>query len=78
LTRLALSLLPDGRSAPMPPDTGRPVDWYRETLAVLLDHLAAGKIDPVLAGRFPLLDAAAAHRFLEQQPHAGRAALVTT
>jgi NADPH:quinone reductase-like Zn-dependent oxidoreductase len=77
VVRLVLSLLPDGKAAPMPPDSGQPTDWYRETLALLLDHLAAGKIDPVIAGRFPLPDAATAHRFLEQEHHAGRAVLVT-
>ncbi len=76
LTRLALSLFPDGRSAPMPSDVSEPVGWYRQTLAALLDHLAAGTIDPVVAGTFPLEDAASAHRFLEEQPHAGRAILV--
>jgi NADPH:quinone reductase-like Zn-dependent oxidoreductase len=75
LTRLLLSWIPDGRAAPMPPDSGEPTAWYRETLTLLLDHLAAGKLHPVVAARFPLLEAAAAHRFLEEQHHAGRVVL---
>lgn len=76
VTRLLLSLLPGSRSAPMPPDSKQPNDWYRQTLAMLLDDLASGKIDPVIAGRFPLVEAAAAHRFLEDHHHTGRVVLV--
>lgn len=78
VTRLLLSWIPDSRSAPMPPDSKEPNEWYRQTLGTLLDHLASGKLDPVIAGRFPLTDAAAAHRFLEDHHHTGRAVLVTT
>ena len=75
-TRMALSLLPDSKRAPMPSDPSEPRDWYRGTLATLLDLLASGRIEPLVARRFPLLEAAAAHRFLETQPHAGRVVLV--
>lgn len=64
--RLVLSLIPDGRKAPMPPDSSKPHDWYRETLGMLLDYLAAGKIDPMVAERIPLLEVRRAHELLEQ------------
>lgn len=76
LTRQLLALIPDGRSAPMPPDSSRPRDWYRQTLALLLEQLAAGDLHPVVAGRFPLADATAAHEFLQEHRHAGRTVLV--
>lgn len=75
IMRLVLSLIPDGKTAPMPPDSGEPNTWYRQTLTLLLGFLAAGKIAPVIAARFPLEDAAAAHRFLEEERHAGRVVL---
>lgn len=77
LTRLAIALIPDGRSAPMPPDASKPNEWYRETLATLLDYLAAGKIEPVIAERFPLLEAASAHEFMEQRRYAGKVVLIS-
>jgi NADPH2:quinone reductase len=77
ITRLLLSLIPDGRAAPMPPDSSEPNDWYRHTLALLLDHLAAGKLAPVVAARFPIVEAADAHRYLQEGRHAGRVVLVT-
>lgn len=76
LARLILALWPDGRKAPMPPDSSKPQQWYTETLAHLLDHLAAGKLEPVIAAQFPLLDAAAAHELLESKRHAGKVVLV--
>lgn len=76
LTRLVLSIWPDGRSAPMPPDSSKPLDWYSETLAHLLDYLAAGKLEPVIAARVPLAEAVRAHELLERGGQAGKVVLV--
>lgn len=76
LMRLLLSLVPDGRKAPMPKDSSKPNDWYRETMTTLLGYLAAGTIRPVVAKRIPLLEAAHAHEILEQGGHAGKVVLV--
>ena len=51
--------------------------WYRETLAELLDSLAAGRIKPVVAARIPLAEAARAHELLERGGYAGKVVLVT-
>jgi len=73
-------LLPDGKQAYMSPNLAvyapAHLDWYRETLAELLDLLAAGRIKPVVAARFPLLEAARAHDLLERGGHAGKVVLV--
>lgn len=74
--RFVLSLLPDGKRAPMPPNAAKPLDWYRGTLALLLDLLAAGKLNPVIAARIPLLDAVRAHELLERGGHQGKVVLV--
>jgi NADPH:quinone reductase-like Zn-dependent oxidoreductase len=77
LMRTLLALLPDGKQAPMAPDLSKDNAWYRESLAELLDLLAAGKIKPVVAGRFPLAEAARAHELLERGGYAGKVVLVT-
>jgi NADPH2:quinone reductase len=75
-----LKILPDGKRVLMMPDTGTTADgdntWYRETLTELLDHLAAGKLQPVVAARIPLDEAARAHELLERGGHAGKVVLV--
>ena len=76
LTRLLLSLIPDGKKAPMPPNSGKPKTWYRETLAMLLDYLAAGKIEPVIAARIPLVEARLAHELLERGGYRGKVVLI--
>lgn len=76
ITRFLVSLIPDGRKAPMPPDAKTPNDWYRETLATLFDYLRAGKINPVIAARVPLLEAERAHQLLEVGGHRGKVVLV--
>jgi NADPH2:quinone reductase len=73
LTRFGLTLIPDGKRAPMPPNAGR---FAQTTLAALLDSLAAGKIKPIVAQRIPLVEAARAHELLERGGHAGKVALV--
>ncbi len=76
-----LALIPDGKQAPLMPDLGtftqEHTDWYRDTLAGLLDSLAAGRIKPVVAARIPLLEAARAHELLERGGYAGKVVLVT-
>lgn len=76
-----IKLIPGGRRAPLSPNMMKypqaHEDWYRETLAELLEYLAAGKIKPVVAERIPLLEAARAHELLERGGHAGKAVLLT-
>jgi NADPH:quinone reductase-like Zn-dependent oxidoreductase len=75
-----LKLIPDGKQASMSPNLGEfaPTHnaWYRETLTALLDSLAKGKIEPVVAERIPLVEAARAHELLERGGHAGKVVLV--
>lgn len=77
VTRALLAIIPDGKKAPLPPDSNKPNDWYRETLGELLDYLAAGKIHPVVAERVPLMEAARGHEILEGGGYAGKVVLVT-
>jgi NADPH:quinone reductase-like Zn-dependent oxidoreductase len=72
-----LKLAPGGKRAPLFPDLAEDNAWYRETLAELLDLLAAGKIKPVVAERIPLAEAARAHEMLERGGYAGKVVLVT-
>ncbi|UCG43917.1 MAG: zinc-binding dehydrogenase, partial [candidate division WOR-3 bacterium] len=80
LTRLLLSLIPDGRRAPLTPNVGvfasKNNAWYRSTLTELFDSLAAGRIRPVVAARIPLVEAARAHESLERGECAGKLVLV--
>jgi NADPH2:quinone reductase len=77
LTVGLLRLIPDGKQVPLTPDLGKEKAWYLETLAELLDLLAAGKIKPVVADRIPLVEAARAHERLERGGYAGKVVLVT-
>jgi len=74
LMRLLLSLLPDGKRAPLAPDAGT---FARETLLELLELLAAGSIEPVVADRIPLVEATRAHELLEGGRRGGKVVLVT-
>ena len=76
-TRFLLMLVPDGRRAPMHIDKSAQTHnaWYRKTLTELLELLAAGTIKPVVAERFPLVEAARAHELLERGGYAGKVAL---
>ena len=76
IATLAIGLLPNAKKAPFPPDVDEPREWYRETLELLLDYAAAGKISPVIARRFPLFEARAAHEFMEDRRYAGKIVLV--
>lgn len=77
-TRLFLSMIPDGKKAPMPPDVSKPNTWYRETLTLLLDYLAARKIDPLVAERIPLNQAVRAHELLDRGGNVGKVVLVAS
>ncbi len=76
LMMFLLKLIPDGKQSPLAPDLGKDNAWYRETLAELLDLLAAGKLKPVVAERIPLAEAARAHDLLERGEYAGKVVLV--
>ena len=75
-----LSLLP-GKQVPLTPHLGEyseaHSDWYRGTLAKLLDLLASGQINPLVAECFPLVEAARAHTWIERGGYAGKVVLVT-
>jgi NADPH2:quinone reductase len=75
-----LRLIPDGKEVPRTPDLGRFAlahdGWYRKTLAELLDAAAAGSLNPVVAERIPLAEAARAHELLERGGHAGKIVLI--
>ncbi|MBJ9993648.1 MULTISPECIES: zinc-binding dehydrogenase [Paenibacillus] len=51
-------------------------DWFREDLAQVFDLLAEGKINPLIAARFPLRDAAESHALLETSQTAGKIVLI--
>lgn len=74
---ILLKLLP-GRQLLLTPDLSKENEWYRNTLAELLDLLVAGQINPLVAARIPLAEAARAHELLESGGHAGKVVLVTT
>lgn len=80
-TSFALRMLPGDTAVPRCPTMDQYAkannDWYRDTLAVLLRLLAAGRIHPVVAERIPLPDAARAHELLEEGGHPGKFVLVT-
>jgi len=75
LTVGLLKLLPDGKKVSTTPDVTAPTE--RTRLAELLDSLAAGQLNPVVADRVSLLEADRAHQLLERGGHAGRFVLVT-
>ena len=76
---LAAKLKP-GISAPLKPNMMKypfeNEDWYRETLTEILDYVAAGKLQPIIADRIPLAEAAKAHAILDAGGHAGKLVLV--
>ena len=75
-----LALLPTGKQAPLMQDLGTysiaNPDWYRQTLTELLGFLAAAKLKPLVAARFPLSEAWRAHERLEAGGYAGKVVLV--
>jgi len=75
-----VKILPNGKTAPMGPGMENypkeHMDWYQETLGELLDLAATGKMRPVVAERFPLLEASRAHKFMERGGYAGKVILM--
>ena len=51
-------------------------DWYRQDLMALLDLLAAGKLDPVIAERLPLDEVVRAQREVERAEVEGKVVLL--
>lgn len=51
-------------------------EWFHADLTLLLGLLAAGKLHPVIAGRFPLEDAARAHQQVEHAEVQGKLVLI--
>ena len=76
-----LRLLPDGKRAPRCPTMAKYAqahpNWYRTTLTELLDALATHQLEPVIAQRIPLVEAAKAHELLERGGHTGKVVLTT-
>jgi NADPH2:quinone reductase len=72
-----LKLIPNGKAVPLAPDLDEDKVWYRETLAKLLDMLAAGQLKPLVAERIPLVEAHCAHELLERGGYAGKVVLIT-
>ena len=81
LMLVLVKLIPGGKQASMSAEIASfeqmHPGWYRETLTELLDLLAEGRINPVVAERIPLLEAARAHELLERGGYAGKVVLVT-
>jgi NADPH:quinone reductase-like Zn-dependent oxidoreductase len=73
-------LFRDGKQAMISPNLAElapaNLDWYRETMAVLLEMLAAGSIKPLVAERIPLVEAVHAYEFIERGSYAGKVVLV--
>lgn len=51
-------------------------NWFRSDLAVLVDLLAAGKVEPIIAGRLPMDDVVHAHEQIEQAHLEGKLILI--
>jgi NADPH:quinone reductase-like Zn-dependent oxidoreductase len=77
LMRAAVSLIPDGKKAPLVPEASPDkIDHYQETLAKLLKWLAEGSLTPHIHERVPLPEAAHAHELIERGKYAGKVVLV--
>ena len=75
--RTLVSLLPDGRRAPLTPAASPDnIARYPQTLSQLLDWLADGSLEPHIHERVPLLEAARAHQIIEGGSYAGKVVLV--
>jgi NADPH2:quinone reductase len=75
--RTLVSLIPDGRKAPLTPAASPDkIERYRETLSQLLAWLADGSLEPTIQERIPLLEAARAHELIEGGKYAGKVVLV--
>ena len=74
-----VKILPNGKTSPMGPGMEKypkeNMDWYRDSLAEFFDLAATGKMRPVIAERFPLLEASHAHEFMGRGGYAGKVVL---
>lgn len=74
-------LRPDGKQAIMygttPAIAEKENAWYRQSLAVLFDWLADGRIQPIIGKKLPLAEAAEAHRLLETGSVVGKVVLTS-
>ncbi len=75
----SVALLPNGKTVPMGPGMDKypaeNMDWYRDSLAEFFELAVSGKMKPVIAKRFPLLEAVQAHEFMERGGYAGKVVL---
>ena len=74
-----MRLLPDGRHAHwynIKKLRDAHPDWFRGDLAVLLEYLSCHRIQPVIAARFPLREAARANELLERSQLSGKLVLL--
>lgn len=74
----ALNAFPDGKCVSLcalPSEVKRDNTWYKHTLNLLIDLLAAGKIKPLIGAKFPLRDANKAHALLESGQVSGKIVL---
>ncbi|MCP4965488.1 MAG: zinc-binding dehydrogenase [bacterium] len=76
-----VKLMPNGKTVPLGPGMEKypaeNMDWYRDSLSEFFDLAVSGKMRPVIAEEFPLLEASRAHEFMERGGHAGKVVLVT-
>lgn len=74
-----VKILPNGKSVPMGPGMDKypqeNMGWYRDSLAGFFDLAGNGKLKPVIAERFSLLEAVQAHEFMERGGYAGKVVL---
>lgn len=78
LARTVVSLIPDGKKAPLTPSASpQKIESYAETLTKLLNWVDDGSLNPLVHERVPLLEAARAHEILEGGKYAGKVVLVT-
>lgn len=79
LTAGAVALWPSGVSVPMSPSMlsfpAKNLDWYRGTLADLLEKAAAGQLNPAVAAEVPMSEASRAHAMLEAGGLVGKVVL---
>lgn len=51
------------------------IDMLRREMLALVDDVASGRLTPVVGKTFPLVDAAAAHRFMQERQNIGKVLL---
>ncbi len=74
-----VKILPNGKTAPLGPGMEtypkEHMDWYRDSLAEFFELATTDRMRPVIAERFPLLEASRAHEFIERGRYAGKVVL---